>query len=94
MSIVTDSLDAVFSDDLAIDVSANGTNGKGLLEQPTAIALGGEVIYYDYRLYLKKSDYSTLKTGDSITVSNVAYTVRQVDVDLDNLILEVTIQKT
>ena len=31
MSIATDSLDALFSDDLTVNVLANGTYGKGYL---------------------------------------------------------------
>ena len=94
MSIANDSLDALFSDDLTIDVLANSTYGKGLLEQPTTVALGDQVIFTDYLIYLKASDFPSLKTGDAITVDNVAYTVREVQKGIDGLILEVSLQKT
>ena len=94
MSIATDSLDALFSDDLTVDVLANGTYGKGLFEQPTTVALGDQVLFTDYLIYLKASAYPVLKTGDSITVADVQYTVREVQKGIDALILEVSLQKT
>ena len=94
MSIATDSLDALFSDDLTVDVLANGTYAKGLLEQPTTVALGDQVIFTDYLIYLKASDYPSLKTCDAIEVAKVNYTVREVQKGLDALILEVSLQKT
>ena len=94
MSIATDSLDALFSDDLTVEVSANGTYGKGLLEQPTTVALGDRVIFTDYLVYLKASSYPKLKTGDAIVVDGIDYTVREVQKGIDALILEVYIQKT
>ena len=68
MSIVTDSLDALFSDDLTVNVLANGTYGKGLFEQPTTVALGDQVLFTDYLIYLKASAYPKLKTGDAIFI--------------------------
>ena len=94
MSIANDSLDALFSDDLTIDVLANGTYGKGLFEQPTTVTLGDQVLFTDYLIYLKASDFPSLKTTDAITVDNVAYTVREVQKGIDGLILEVSLQKT
>ena len=94
MSIATDSLDALFSDDLTVNVLANGTYGKGLLEQPTTVALGDNVLFTDYLIYLKASSYPKLKTGDAITVDNIDYTVREVQKGIDALILEVSLQKT
>ena len=92
MSIANDTY--AFFTDLAEDVLINSKYGKGLLEQPTAVALNGEIIYYDYRLYLKQTEFSDIKTGDTVEINNIRYSVRQVDVDLDGKILEVTIQKT
>ena len=48
MSIANDSLDALFSDDLTVNVLANGTYGKGLFEQPTTVTLGDQVLFTDY----------------------------------------------
>jgi hypothetical protein len=94
MSIATDSLDALFSDDMTVEVSANGIYSKGLLEQPTTVALGDNVLFTDYLIYLKASVYPKLKTGDAITVDNIDYTVREVQKGIDALILEVSLQKT
>ena len=93
MSIATDSLDALFSDDLTVNVLANGTYGKGLFEQPTTVALGDQVLFTDYLIYLKASAYPKLKTGDAIEVEKVNYTVREVQKGIDALILEVSLQK-
>ena len=94
MSRATDSLDALFSDDLAVDVLANDTYGKGLFEQPTTVALGDKVLFTDYLIYLKASLYPILKSGDAITVAGESYTVREVQKGIDALILEVSLQKT
>ena len=94
MSIVTDSLDAIFSDDLTTSVYSNGIYGKGILEQPTAGTLGDQVLFYDYTLFLKNSEFNTLKNGDSIKVKDDFYTVREVQKGLDGEVLEVSIQKT
>ena len=94
MSIVTDSLDAIFSDDLTTSVYFNGIYGKGILEQPTAVTLGDQVLFYDYTLFLKNSEFNTLKNGDSIKVKDDFYTIREVQKGLDGEVLEVSIQKT
>ena len=93
MSIATDSVDAIFSED-TVDVIANSIYGKGLLEQPTTVAIGDQIIFTDYLVYLKASVYPKLKTGDAITVDNVAYTVREIQRGIDGKVLEVSIQKT
>ena len=43
---LSDDLDAFFSD-FAVDVSAGGTNGKGILDEPTSVMAGDQVIFVD-----------------------------------------------
>jgi len=59
MAIATDSLDAIFSD-LAVTVVAGGVTGKGILDEPTSIVAGDQVLYVDRVLHCKSSDFGNL----------------------------------
>ena len=92
MSIQTDSLDAIFSD-LAVTVVAGGVTGKGILDEPTSIVAGDQVLYVDRVLHCKSSDFGTLVGGDSITVGGVSYKVRTCEKDIDGLTCQISLEK-
>ena len=93
MSIQTDSLDAIFSDDLAVTVVAGGVTGKGILDEPTTIIAGDQIISTDYVLHCKASDYGSIATGGAVTVAGVAYTCRTNEKDLDGLTCQISLSK-
>ena len=92
MSIQTDSLDAIFSD-LAVTCVAGGVTGKGILDEPTSIVAGDQVLYVDRVLHCKSSDFGTLVGGDSITVGGVNYKVRTCEKDIDGLTCQISLEK-
>ena len=83
---LTDDLDAFFS--------SGGTTGKGILDQPTEIEIGGQVLFVDYQFHCKVSDFGTLNPNDSITIDGDAYTVRSNTKDVDSLTTVLAVQKT
>ena len=92
MAIATDSLDAIFSD-LAVTCVAGGVTGKGILDEPTSIVAGDQVLYVDRVLHCKSSDFGTLVGGDSITVGGVNYKVRTCEKDIDGLTCQISLEK-
>ena len=92
MAIATDSLDAIFSD-LAVTVVAGGVTGKGILDEPTSIVAGDQVLYVDRVVHCKSSDFGTLVGGDSITVGGVNYKVRTCEKDIDGLTCQISLEK-
>ena len=90
---LSDDLDAFFSD-FAVSATSGGTTADGILDQPSSVVAGDQVIFVDYVFHCKNSDFGTLVTGDSITVDSVAYTVRTNEAGIDNLTREISLQKT
>ena len=92
MAIATDSLDAIFSD-LAVTVVAGGVTGKGILDEPTSVVAGDQVLYVDRVLHCKSSSFGNLVGGDSITVGGVNYKVRTCEKDIDGLTCQISLEK-
>ena len=92
MAIATDSLDAIFSD-LAVTCVAGGVTGKGILDEPTSIVAGDQVLYVDRVLHCKSSDFGNLVGGDSISVDSVNYKVRTCEKDIDGLTCQISLEK-
>ena len=95
---LSDDLDGFFSD-FAVDVSSGGTSGKGVLDEPSSLIAGDQILYTDYLLHCRNSEFGTLKNGDTVTIKNAAgkdidYTVRQNEAGLDGLTREISLQKT
>jgi len=93
MAIATDSLDAIFSDDLAVTVVAGGVSGLGILDEPTTIIAGDQIISTDYVLHCKSSSFGNLVGGDSISVDSVNYKVRTCEKDIDGLTCQISLEK-
>jgi hypothetical protein len=52
------------------------------------------VLFSDYTLQAKASDFGTLVANDAISVGGVAYTVRETRFSTDGLLVTIAIQKT
>jgi len=74
--------------------TAGTTTAKAILSQPTEILLDGMVLFSDYTLIAKATDFGDLKADDSIEVSGTAYTVRETRFSLDGEIVTIAIQRT
>ena len=89
---LSDDLDGFFSD-FAVNVSRGGTSGQGILDEPTSVVAGDQVLYVDRVLHCKNSSFGTLVAGDSITVDSVNYKVRTNEKDLDGLTCQISLEK-
>ncbi len=91
-----------FADDLAgmldgpfgVSCTSGSTTSNGILNEPTAMAMGDQIVYSDYELICKAADFGTLVAGDSITVGGTAYTVRANERGLDSLEARLSLSKT
>jgi len=68
----------VFLDDFSDTVVYDGTNYKGILEQPDEVIADGVVLTTDYQLTAKNSDLGELAFESALTVNAIKYTVRSV----------------
>ena len=91
-----------FSDDLAgmldgpfgVSCTAGSTTSNGILNEPTSMAVGDQIIYSDYVLICLASKFGSLVAGDSITVDGTAYEVREVQKSEDGLEAQIALSKT
>ena len=78
----------------ASSCTAGATTANGILSEPSQIVLDGMVLFSDYTLRAKASDFGSLVANDSITVAGTAYTVRETRVLNDGLEVQIALQKT
>jgi len=93
-----------FSDDIKsmldgpFGVSCTGgspsVTANGILNEPTSMAVGDQIIFTDYLLTCLSSDFGNLNSGDTLTVGGTAYTVRAVEKNDDGLEAQISLQKT
>ena len=89
-----DDLTSMFDGPFGVSCTAGSITANGVLSQPSQVAVDGMVLFTDYMLRAKNSDFGTLIAGDSITVDSVAYTVRETRLMNDGLEIEIALQKT
>jgi hypothetical protein len=82
-----------------VSCTAGVTTANGILDEPSSVIAGDQILYTDYVLNCMASSFGTLKAGDSITIKDVegediAYTVRTNEAGLDGLTREISLQKT
>ena len=91
-----------FSDDIksmldgpfGVSCTAASTTANGILNEPTSMAVGDQIIFTDYLLTCLASDFGNLNSGDTLTVGGTAYTVRAVEKNDDGLEAQISLQKT
>ena len=76
-----------------VSCTAGAVSALGILDMPTQVLAGDQVLSTDYTLTAKASDFGNLLYGDSITVAGVAYTVREARLIDDGAIVELGLQK-
>jgi riboflavin synthase alpha subunit len=82
-----------FFNDFGVSCTAGAVTALGILDMPTQVLAGDQVLSTDYTLTAKASDFGSLLYGDSITVAGVAYTVREARLIDDGAIVELGLQK-
>ena len=86
---ITSMLDGPFG----VSCTAGATTANGILDEPTSIVAGDQVIMVDRILHCKNSDFGTLVGGDAITVNSINYVVRTNEKDLDGLTCQISLSK-
>ena len=89
-----DDLTTMLGSPFSTSCTAGGTTANGILSQPSEVVLDGMVLFSDYTLQAKASDFGTLVANDAISVGGVAYTVRETRFSTDGLLVTIAIQKT
>jgi hypothetical protein len=68
---------SVFLADFGISCTAGAVSALGILDMPTQVLAGDQVLSTDYTLTAKASDFGNLLYGSEINVNGVPYTVRE-----------------
>ena len=91
---LSDDNDVFVGGEFGVSCVAGTKRGFGLLSEPSQIMADGNVLYTDFSIRAKASDFGHLIANDSITVNDVAYTVRETMFDVDGQLVTITLQKT
>jgi hypothetical protein len=83
-----------FFNDFGVSCTAGAVSALGILDMPSQVLVGDQVLSTDYTLTAKASDFGSLVYGDAITVAGVAYTVREARLIDDGALVELGLQKT
>ena len=76
-----------------VTVVSGGTSSYGILDEPTSVVAGDQVLFVDRNVLVKQSDFGSLVGGDSITVDGVNYKVRTNEQGLDGLTCQISLEK-
>ena len=76
-----------------VTVVSGGTSSYGILDEPTEVVAGDQVLFVDRNVLVKSSDFGSLEGGDSITVDGVNYKVRTNSVEIDGLTCQISLEK-
>ena len=88
-------LDAFFdTPGFTVPVVSGETTSVGYFESPNEIIADGIVLTTDYAVVVKSSDFSSVTQGDTMTVNNVNYTVREPMLLDDGKIMRVMLMKS
>ena len=89
----SDDLTSMFDGPFGVSCTAGSTTANGILDEPSSVVAGDQVIMIDRVLHCKFSDFGTLVGGDSISVNSVNYKVRTNEKDLDGLTCQISLEK-
>jgi hypothetical protein len=89
---LTEELSSFFND-FGVSCTAGAVSALGILDMPTQVLAGDQILSTDYTLTAKASDFGNLLYGDAITVAGVAYTVKEARLIDDGAIVELGLSK-
>lgn len=84
---------SVFLNDFGVSVTAGSVSGLGILDMPTQIVAGGQVLSTDYALTCRADQFGGLLYGDVVVVAGATYVVRETRLLDDGMFCEVSLQK-
>ena len=68
----------LFLSDFGCDVVGDAISCRGILDEPGAVIMNGQIITTDYKLMLKASDAALLEYGDTLTVDGREFYVETI----------------
>ena len=86
---ITSMLDGPFG----VSCTAGATTANGILDAPTSVVAGDQVLMVDRVVHVLNSDFGSLVAGDAIAVDSVNYKVRTNEKDLDGLTCQISLEK-
>ncbi len=91
---LSDDNDVFVGGEFGLSCVAGTKSGSAILSEPSQVMADGQVLFSDYSIRAKASDFGHLTANDEITVNDVAYTVRETMFDTDGQLVTITLQKT
>ena len=88
-----DDIKSMLDGPFGVSCTAGATTANGILDEPTSVVAGDQVIFVDRVLTCKFADFGSLGAGDAIAVNSVNYKVRQNSKDLDGLTCQISLEK-
>jgi len=73
-----------FLEDFGVTVTANGITGLGILDMPGEYVANGRVITNEYMLRAETALFGGVTYGDSVSVGNDSFTVREAPLLVDD----------
>jgi len=68
---------SIFLEDFGVSCTAGAVSALGILDMPTQVLAGDQVLSTDYMLTARAADFGDLLYGSEISVNGVPYTVRE-----------------
>lgn len=91
---LSDDNDVFVKGEFGVYCVAGTKTGYAILSEPSQIMGDGAVLFSDYAIRAKASDFGHLTANDAISVDGIAYSVRETMFDTDATLVTITLQKT
>ena len=84
----------LFLNDFGVSCTAGAVSAMGILDAPSQILVGDQILTTNYTLTARSVDFGNLLYGAAVTVNGVNYTVRETRLLDDGAFCELSLQKT
>nr|BAR31340.1 hypothetical protein [uncultured Mediterranean phage uvMED] len=91
---LSDDNDVFVGGEFGVSCTAGSKTGFAILSEPSQVMADGQVLFSDYSIRAKASEFGNLQANDEIFVNSVAYTVRETMFDTDGQLVTISLQKT
>lgn len=88
----TEDMDVLFGD-FAVTATFGAQTANVIFDMPDQAILGDMQITTEYAITFKATDFPALKRGDTINISSIAYSVREVTQLDDGLLKHATLNR-